>query len=83
MASEYDSFRWITAEQYQSFVDAYGYDVLSSPAYPWLRDVRELRMTSWLANKADQSQAIKDEVGHRIACLRGDRGPRPWNWSAN
>jgi hypothetical protein len=83
MASEYDSFRWITAEQYRSFVDAYGYDVLSSPVYPWLRNVRELRMTSWLANKADQSQAIRDEVGHRIACLRGDQGPRPWIWSAS
>lgn len=80
MASEYDSFRWITEDQYRSFVEAYGYDVLKSPAYPVLRDLRELRMTSWLANKADQNEQIAIEVAQRISCLRGHDGDRPWEW---
>ncbi|QNE18205.1 aminoglycoside phosphotransferase family protein [Kribbella qitaiheensis] len=82
MASEYGSFRWITTQQYRQYADTYGYDVLAAPAYPVLRDIRELRMTSWLANKADQHPNTRTEALHRIACLRGDHGPRPWTWDA-
>jgi aminoglycoside phosphotransferase (APT) family kinase protein len=82
MASEYDSFRWITTKEYQQYADTYGYDVLDAPAYPILRDIRELRMTSWLANKADQDPGTKTEALHRIACLRGLHGARPWTWDA-
>lgn len=79
-AAEHDSFAWISREQYQDFATSYGHDIRHSPAYSLLRDIRELRMTTWLANKADQSPAIRQEVHHRIQCLRGDHGERPWTW---
>jgi hypothetical protein len=81
MASEYDSFRWITTEQYSDFATIYGYDVLKAPTYPLLRDIRELRMTTWLANKAGQGTSSRAETEHRIECLRGLHGPRPWIWA--
>ncbi|MBB5159960.1 hypothetical protein BJ970_007560 [Saccharopolyspora phatthalungensis] len=40
-------------------------------------------MTSWLANRADQSDRIGAETRYRIDCLRGHYGPRPWNWIAS
>lgn len=83
MACEYDSFRWLSADQYFEFATACGHDVLRSPVYPLLRDIRELRMTSWLANKADQGSAVRSELAHRVACLRGLQGDRPWAWTAN
>lgn len=83
MASEYDSFGWISTEQYRDFSGIYGYDVLEAAAYPVLRDIRELRMATWLANKAGQSTSTRTESEHRINCLRGRCGPRPWTWAAD
>lgn len=83
VASEHDSFRWVSAAEYQQFADAYGFDVLASPSYELLRDIRELRMTSWLANRADQGERIRHETRQRIDCLRGHHGLRPWPWTAS
>jgi aminoglycoside phosphotransferase len=79
-AVSYDTCRWFTTQQYGEFVDAYGHDVIADENYPIFRDVRELRMTSWLANKADQDPAIRAEAERRVACLRGRCGGRPWRW---
>lgn len=82
LATSYDTCRWISTSQYDDFSTTYGHDVTTASAYPILRDIRELRMTSWLANKADQDPAIRAEVEYRIACLRGRHGSRPWEWTA-
>lgn len=79
-AVSYDSCRWIDEQEYARFVAAYGHDVTADEVYPIFRDVRELRMTSWLANKASQDLSLRAEAEYRIACLRGNRGPRPWRW---
>jgi aminoglycoside phosphotransferase (APT) family kinase protein len=79
-AVSYDSCRWIDEQEYARFVVAYGHDVTKDEAYPIFRDVRELRMTSWLANKASQDPSLQGEAEYRIACLRGNHGPRPWRW---
>ncbi|WP_020393183.1 aminoglycoside phosphotransferase family protein [Kribbella catacumbae] len=81
-AVSYETCRWITADDYGDFVTTYGHDVTATGTFPIFRDIRELRMTSWLANKADQDPAIQTEVEYRIACLRGQHGPRPWSWTA-
>lgn len=80
MASEYDSFGWLTPEQYREFAATYGRDILSEPEYGVFRDIRELRMTSWLANKAGADDRLRSEVAMRIRCLQGCEGPRPWSW---
>lgn len=81
-AVSYDTCRWLTSQEYREFVEAYGHDVTADEHYPIFRDVRELRMTSWLANKADQDPAIRTEAERRVACLRGRHGERPWSWQA-
>ncbi len=67
---------WVTSDAYQEFVDAYGYDVTTSPAYPVLREVRLLRMTSWLAQLP--SAQARDEVTRRIRDLREGTPIQGW-----
>lgn len=69
---------WVPAAEYGAFVEAYGYDVTTSPAFPALRAVRELRMTTWYAQLADEPE-VADEVRHRVACLADPTLPRRWS----
>lgn len=73
------SLGWITPQEYQGFVDQYGFDVTRSRQFPVMRRIRELRMTSWLAQNAQTSPAVAAEVEHRIACLVDDDLPRHWS----
>ncbi|MFE7461726.1 phosphotransferase family protein [Nocardiopsis terrae] len=59
---------WVSDAQYSEFVDAYGYDVTSSAAYPVLRGIRLLRMTSWLAQLPGAVE--RREVVRRVRDLR-------------
>jgi Ser/Thr protein kinase RdoA (MazF antagonist) len=70
---------WIGHTEYTAFVKAYGYDVTQAECFPLLRRIRELRMTSWLAQNAAESTEIAREVRHRIACLLDDQLPRRWS----
>jgi Ser/Thr protein kinase RdoA (MazF antagonist) len=74
------SLGWISRAEYESFVAAYGgFDVTTAPAFPLLSRMRELRMTAWIAMHANESQALGDEVAHRIACLADLGLPRHWS----
>lgn len=70
---------WLTDAQYAQFCDAYGYDVTTSPGYRPLRRVRLIRMTSWLAQKVDESEQVAAEVRHRIATLKADLDELGWS----
>lgn len=78
-AIKYKTFASITAEEYQSFCDVYGYDVTTWAGYELLRDLREFRMTTMAAQTAVQIPADRAQADHRISCLRGKFGPRPWS----
>jgi hypothetical protein len=78
MATYATSLGWLPAEDYAAFVEAYGYDVTRAPAFDLLRAVRELRMTSWIAQKAAESPAMAAQVSHRIATLADPGLPRHW-----
>jgi hypothetical protein len=52
--------------------------VTASPAFPALRAVRELRMTSWLAQLANEPR-VAEEIQHRVACLADPDLPRHWS----
>jgi aminoglycoside phosphotransferase len=69
---------WHTAAEYESFVSAYGFDVMSWPGYPVLRDMRELAMVSWLMQNAGERPEIAAEVRKRIADLRSGGGRPGW-----
>ncbi|WP_369183530.1 phosphotransferase family protein [Streptomyces sp. Y1] len=73
VAVERDTFG---SPSYPAFCAAYGTDVTAWPGYPTLRDIRELRLTLFAFQHA------APEAHHRLACLRGERGPRPWHWTA-
>ncbi|MFI7533622.1 phosphotransferase family protein [Streptosporangium sp. NPDC049376] len=70
----------ISGEDYRRFVASYGHDVVTWPGFETLRDIREFRMTCMAAQVAGENPARHPEIAHRLACLRGERGPRPWTW---
>jgi Ser/Thr protein kinase RdoA (MazF antagonist) len=82
-AIKHSSFGWITAADYASFAGVYGHDVTNWDGFTLLRDVREFRMTCMAAQVAATNPASVDQAAHRLACLRGLRGVRPWpDWRA-
>ncbi|MEU4321439.1 aminoglycoside phosphotransferase family protein [Nocardia fluminea] len=58
------------AIEYPEFVRRYGLDIREWSGYPWLRDVRELRMITTNARKSAPGSANADEVLRRIGALR-------------
>ncbi|RLK58536.1 phosphotransferase family protein [Actinokineospora cianjurensis] len=72
----------IPASDYTTFCETYGRDVTEWAGYPLLRDIRELRMTTMAAQVAANHPDIEQQANHRIECLQGKHGPRPWSgWS--
>lgn len=78
-AIDYSSCGWMSRGEYRAFVHSYGIDVLSSPRFPILRDIRELRMTLFAAQLAVEHPDIALQAALRLACLRGEQGSRPWS----
>jgi aminoglycoside phosphotransferase (APT) family kinase protein len=77
-AIKHTSFGWITAEQYREFCDIYEHDVTEWEGFALLRDIREFRMTCMAVQIASTNSAYHEQAAHRLACLRGSHGPRPW-----
>lgn len=71
-------FGWVSEEEYRGFVAAYGFDPLEWSGFETVRAIRELNMTTWLAQLLGQSQEIDVEVARRVADLRDDQAPREW-----
>lgn len=71
----------IDADEYGRFARAYGVDVTDWAGFETLRDIREFRMTCMAAQVAVENPARHDEIVLRLACLRGEAGPRPWRWT--
>lgn len=63
--------------EYQQFVAAYGVDVRTWPGAAVLRDIREVRMTTWLAH-LDQTPDVAAEVAARIRSLRDTATTTRW-----
>ncbi|WP_239154452.1 phosphotransferase family protein [Amycolatopsis sp. FDAARGOS 1241] len=69
----YDRFGWHTAEEYRTFVDVYGFDIMKWSGYETLAGYREISMTLWLAAK--ESEEAFNEVRKRVKSIKtgGDR----------
>ncbi|MFI1584734.1 aminoglycoside phosphotransferase family protein [Embleya sp. NPDC020630] len=80
-AIKHTSFGKLSAEEYGAFVAVYGVDVTGWDGYALLRDIRELRMTSYVIQLASENPVHAREARWRVDCLRGRNGPRPWNWT--
>ncbi|MEV0284095.1 aminoglycoside phosphotransferase family protein [Kribbella sp. NPDC050820] len=72
------TFGTMTAEEYQAFAQAYGHDVLMWDGFDVLRDIRELRVTCYAAQRASEEPSLREQADLRVASIRGLRGPRPW-----
>lgn len=77
-AVRYDAMGWTGDDEYVAYVDAYGFDPLTWDGYPVIRSVRELNMTTWLAQQVGQSAQVNEEVHKRIADLQAGERPRDW-----
>jgi aminoglycoside phosphotransferase (APT) family kinase protein len=69
---------WGTRAEYEKFAEHYGFDVLAWDGYPVLRDINELKMTTWLMQNVDEDTAISQEFRNRMFCLQNPNVPRRW-----
>lgn len=66
-----------------AYCRTYGHDVTTWEGFEILRDIRELRMTTMAAQVAEKNPSTYPQFAHRLACLQGRNGPRPWEgWQA-
>ncbi|MEU2868633.1 aminoglycoside phosphotransferase family protein [Streptomyces olivoreticuli] len=72
----------VTAAAYEDFCSTYGMDVTSWSGYSVLAGIRELRMVTFALQIAGEHPHARAEAQHRVDCLRGRNGPRPWTWTA-
>lgn len=77
-AMYYDSFGWHTREEYETFARIYGFDIMTWPGYPVLREVREFLMVTWLIQKAGENETTAAEASKRIASLRTGASRKDW-----
>ena len=75
----YDRFGWHTADEYETFVRVYGYDIMGWSGYPDLADMREVAMTTWLSRKAVNSDKSAAEAAKRISTMRTGASRRDWS----
>jgi aminoglycoside phosphotransferase (APT) family kinase protein len=78
MGVRHQAFGWESDEEYQSYVEAYGYNPLDWPGFPVLRAIRELNMTTWLSQRFDESAEVAAEVLKRVHDLGNDQALRDW-----
>lgn len=72
-----DTFSKISRAAYTKFCEAYGHDVMEWAEYPTLRDIRELRLTSFALQTASDDPSDLERAQYRLACIRGLTGTRP------
>jgi aminoglycoside phosphotransferase (APT) family kinase protein len=74
----YDSFGWHTRQEYETFADVYGFDIIQWPGYPVMRAVREFLMVTWVIQKAGESERVAAEATKRIAALGTGASRKDW-----
>lgn len=74
----YDRFGWHARDEYEEFVEIYGYDLMSWSGYGELADMREIAMTTWLCRRAGDSAKTAAEARKRVAAIRTGSSRRDW-----
>jgi aminoglycoside phosphotransferase (APT) family kinase protein len=80
-AVKHHSLGAITADDYRAYCGRYGLDVTKWAGYETFRDIREIRMATYVAQLGVDRPDAAAEADHRVRCLRGAHGPRPWHWT--
>lgn len=73
-----ERFGWHTEEEYATFVEVYGWDIMQWEGYEDLAAMREISMTSWLAKKAAGNPAAAKEATKRVHAIRTGGSRRDW-----
>src|SRR5262249_44268227 len=81
MAVDFLTFGSISPEEWADFCQRYGQDVTTWAGFGVLRDIRELRRTTFAAQLAAGRPDVAEQAAYRLACLKGEQGPRPWGWT--
>lgn len=81
VAVDYVTFGDFSVEVWNGFCQRYGYDVTTWDGFEILRDARELRKVTFAAQLAPRREDIAEQARYRLACIRGEHGPRPWGWT--
>ncbi len=81
VAVNYTTFGNVSAEEWVAFCERYGQDVTTWRGFEVLRDIRELRKVTFAVQMAGQRPDIAEQAKYRLACVRGECGPRPWGWT--
>ncbi|MFC8449479.1 phosphotransferase family protein [Kitasatospora sp. NPDC057223] len=69
-------------DAYAAFRQVYRSDVTQwAHGYRMIRDVRSLSACLFSLRHADKSTAARAEADHRLACIQGLAGDRPWQWA--
>jgi aminoglycoside phosphotransferase (APT) family kinase protein len=74
----FESFGWHTAEEYEEFARAYGFDIIKWSGYSTLKELSEFLMVTWVITKAGESQSVADEASKRIESIRTGASRREW-----
>lgn len=69
---------WVTDQQYTDFVTNYGRDITAWDGFEVLRDIQELKMTTWLMQNVAESTAVAEEFARRLASIRDGASRRAW-----
>jgi hypothetical protein len=74
-AVEYVSFGLIDRAEYEQLCDTYGADVTTRDVFAVFRDIRELRMTCYIAQQAAASPSLADETRLRTTACAAVTAP--------
>ncbi|WP_093577060.1 phosphotransferase enzyme family protein [Amycolatopsis rubida] len=78
-ATEYTTAKWWTDEQYADFADAYGYDITRWSGFDVVRQLQEIKMTTWIMQNIDHSEDIKREFDVRMHTIRTGEVGDAWS----
>jgi Ser/Thr protein kinase RdoA (MazF antagonist) len=67
-------------DDWLDFCARYGHDVEHWAGFSVVRDICEIRKALFPLPPEKISSPLATQARHRLACLRGERGPRPWRW---
>jgi thiamine kinase-like enzyme len=69
---------WHTDSEYGRFVKSYGFDVTDWSGFSVIREISELKMTTWIMQNSSHSPDIASETRNRLDALRDSNAPRHW-----
>lgn len=79
-AVKYTTFGAISAQEWSTYCDIYGADVTEWSGFSIMRDIRELRETTFAGQAANHYPTAAQQARYRFECLQGQHGNRPWGW---